>query len=102
MRKKHKELIEYIATQFGSEAQKNQLVEEMSELTQIICKMNRMKNKGQALASDITMESLKEHYIEELADVNIVLQQLIFLVGEDQVNKMMDKKLERTISRIIA
>ena len=55
-----------IAQHYGLEGQKNQLIEEMAELTQAICKMNR---------------GLESNMIEELADVRLVLDQVVFLLG---------------------
>ena len=95
-----KDAIEKIADKFGIESRKNQLVEEMSELTQVICKINRVKANELALAPGLDQKSLEESLIEEIADVNIVLQQLIYLVGENRVERVMEEKIDRTISRM--
>lgn len=74
-----------IATHYGLEHQKRKLVEEMAELTQDI-----MKEK------DI---------VEELVDVEIVLEQLKFLLmGNDEVKEyytnMREYKIERQLERM--
>lgn len=74
-----------IATHYGLEHQKRKLVEEMAELTQDI-----MKGK------DI---------VEELIDVEIVLEQLKFLLMEDDEVKegytdMREFKIERQLERM--
>ena len=74
-----------IATHYGLEHQKRKLVEEMAELTQDI-----MKGK------DI---------VEELVDVEIVLEQLKFLLMEDDEVKekytnMREFKIERQLERM--
>lgn len=75
-----------IAQHYGLEGQKNQLIEEMAELTQAICKMNR---------------GLESNMIEELADVRLVLDQVIFLLGcSAEVQEVENQKIERTLERI--
>ena len=97
----YKDKIDELAYEFGLEPQKNQLVEEMAELTQVICKINRLKvPKGVPVAPGIDLRTLEEAFIEELADVNIVLQQCIRLVGQKEVERVMMEKIDRTFSRM--
>lgn len=75
-----------IATHYGLEHQKMKLVEEMAELTQDV-----MKGK------DI---------VEELVDVEIVLEQLKFLLTKDDKVKekctnMREFKIERQLERMM-
>ena len=60
------------------------LIEEMSELTQAILKY------------DITSDKL----LEEVADVQIMLNQYKLLINSDKLDKMIDFKLDRTILRL--
>ena len=92
--------IDELALGFGLESQKNQLVEEMAELTQVICKMNRLKDSKGVVAPGIELSTLEEDFIEELADVNIVVQQCIRLVGQKEVERVMMEKIDRTFNRI--
>lgn len=74
-----------IATHYGLEHQKRKLVEEMAELTKDIMK-----------GDDI---------VEELVDVEIVLEQLKFLLMEDDEVKegytdMREFKIERQLERM--
>ena len=88
-----------IANYYGLTAQENQLIEEMAELTQAICKMNRINGIGQQVAGYAS--NYFENLIEELADVKLILDEVIFLLGSDeQVNKIVNEKIERTIKRI--
>lgn len=74
--------IRNIAKHFGLEMQKGKTVEECNELIQAI------KNED------------FENTIEEIADVWIMLQQLIYLYGiEDNVNEVIEQKIQRTINR---
>ena len=71
-----------IAEFFGIKTQTNQLIEEMSELMQAFCKENR---------------GIKANVIEELADVKLVLAQLIYLLDcEEEVKQVEKSKIERT------
>lgn len=76
-------LLEIIAF-YGNEKQKLKAIEEMSELTKAICKDDR------------------ENIIEELADVKIMIAQLmlIYNIDVEEVFKVMDAKVERTMNRI--
>ena len=90
-----------IAEHFGLEGQKNQLIEEMAELTQALTKWNRKCGLGQPVASEWSVKALEEHIFEELADVKLVLDQVIHLMEcEDQVQQVMKQKIERTFERI--
>lgn len=86
-----------IAYHYGLDAQEQQLIEEMAELTQAICKRKRVKANVDAEKTKTVMDN----YIEELADVSLVLWQVISLLGvENLVNAMIDYKTKRTIERI--
>ena len=76
-------LLEIIAF-YGYDKQKLKAIEEMSELTKAICKDDR------------------ENIIEELADVKIMIAQLmlIYNIDVEEVFKVMDAKVERTMNRI--
>ncbi len=87
-----------IATYFGLKNQCNKLIEEMAELTQAICKIRGRKYKD---TSDDEKIAFIDHQLEEMADVKLVLEQLIFLLDcEQDVQKIMNQKIERTIQRI--
>lgn len=77
---------------FGETAQIDMAVEEMAELTKAICKAKR----AQAGAE---MGAAVENVVEEIADVQIMLDQLrlIFACSTDEVE---EDKLRRLLSRI--
>lgn len=94
-----KDLIE-IADKLGYEEQSMQLIEEMAELTQAISKYRRYNDTEDLL-----------NLIEELADVNIVLEQVIYLLSrkvKDEINDdilkffnhNVDYKIDRVKKRI--
>ena len=97
---KHKKDLIEIADKLGYEEQSMQLIEEMAELIQAINKYRRYDDIEKLL-----------NLIEELADVNIVLEQVIYLLSKkikDETNDDLLKhfnddvkyKINRTKKRI--
>lgn len=77
-----------IANHYGREHQVLIAIEEMSELTKELCKYFRRYDR-------------KKEIVEEVADAQIMLEQLIELFGiEGDVDKMIDYKLNRQIRRM--
>ena len=93
------EKIKIIAEHYGYEAQSRQCIEEMAELMQAINKLWRSIGHGQ-----LTEKSFKEcleNLTEEMADVQIMLWQMEYLLLSGQeVNQMIEKKLDRQLKRI--
>lgn len=84
--------IAYIAGFYGLETQLVQTAEECAELAQAALKFRK------ALPDDAVA---REHLIEEMADVMIMLEQLNFLEAcEDKLREMIERKLDRQIGRI--
>jgi NTP pyrophosphatase (non-canonical NTP hydrolase) len=82
--------LQSIAKHYGIESQIRQSIEEMAELTQALCK--QIKNKCSQPSLNV---------IEELADVSIMIGQLIYLFGcGDQVENVMKIKLNRQLERV--
>ena len=77
-----KDLIE-IANKLGYEEQSMQLIEEMAELTQAINEYRRYNDTEELL-----------NLIEELCDVNIVLEQVIYLLSKKIKDEMNDDLLK--------
>ena len=77
-----------IANHYGREHQVLIAIEEMSELTKELCKYFRRYDR-------------KKEIIEEVADAQIMLEQLIELFGiNNEVDRMIDYKLNRQIMRM--
>lgn len=74
---------------YGEKAQKLMAIEEMSELTKEICK-------------DFRGLLDREHLIEEMADVLIMLDQMLLLykISGEEVGLMRIKKVERLKERL--
>lgn len=78
-----------IAEHYGLRVQMRQLIEEMAELTQVICKSERYD-----------LETVRDHLVEEVVDVDIVLSQVKYLLGDSAFEKIRSEKIERQLKRI--
>lgn len=97
--------IKEIAEHYGYDAQSRQCIEEMAELTKALNKFWR-KNLlcGQMKLTPELVERLKDtpeykDVLEEVADVEIMLKQILYLLDID-ISEMVDFKLQRQIERI--
>lgn len=80
--------IKIVADHYGFTSQANMLTEEAAEFTVAVNKLRR----GYANAY--------KHIKEEVADVLVVANQLRYLLGADEIDRIIDGKLERQIERI--
>ena len=74
---------------YGVDAQDDIAIEEMAELTKAIIKNRRYRNF-------VTLENL----YEELADVSIMLEQIMMSLDKDRVQVYINQKLERLNERL--
>lgn len=80
---REKEIYQIVLKSFGSEHQKKKLFSEIAELMQAICHTDEGKDT-------------KEHIAEEIADVRIMLEQMVFLYGiHGEVERQHRIKVER-------
>ncbi len=104
MDKEIKESIKKIADTYGYDAQSRQCIEEMAELTKAINKFWRkilMCGKRDVVKYDDTLLFSEEqnNIVEEMADVQIMLWQLEYLLNAD-TSIIIQQKLDRQIQRI--
>lgn len=78
-----------IANHYGLRRQLWQTVEETAELTQVICKTGRYD-----------MDTVRDHLVEEVADVSIMIDQLVYLLGDNMIAKIREEKIKRQLERI--
>lgn len=78
-----------IAEHYGLRVQMRQLIEEMAELTQVICKAERYD-----------LDTVREHLVEEVADVEVVLEQVVYLLGDNRIEQIRAEKIARQKRRI--
>lgn len=97
----YEEKIELIADHYGYESQSRQLIEEMAELTSAINHFWRKELQcGKLNPSALNIGPAYDHVLEELGDVVICVDQLIYLLNaEAEVGKHMTKKLKRQMER---
>lgn len=67
-------LLDRAITAYGAPAQMDMAVEEMAELTKALCKVKRVSCAAEAKA-------VLENVVEEMADVQIMLDQLRIILG---------------------
>lgn len=67
--------------------------EEMAELTQAYCKYRRLKN-GEVCRK--SMQEVRENIAEELADVYITMDQVLYLLDIEDWSSFMCKLKEKT------
>lgn len=95
-----------IADHFGLSTQLEKLREEMRECEESsrIYQSNLELNPDpQTMTPDEHIDRATErlHLIEELADVKLMLDQIVYLIhGESDFKKMYQHKIERTLKRI--
>lgn len=79
------------STMWGKDAQVNMCIEEMAELTKALCKARRYKKP----------DSWLNQIYEEIADVTIMLEQMIHIYdGEEVVEWKIDEKMKRLSKEI--
>ena len=78
-----------IANHYGYTAQSDKIIEENAELTQAILKLRWGYSP-----------ELLEHVKEEVADVLIMSRQLRVMLGAEDIDRIINQKLDRQIERI--
>lgn len=92
-REQRQEILATAIKTWGEPAQIDMAVEEMAELTKALCKVKRAQ-AGPELAAAI------ENAVEEVADVQIMLDQLRIMLGQTGAD-VEDAKLRRLESRLM-
>ena len=90
------------AEHYGYVAQSNQLIEECAELIQAVSKYRRaVERVGEPVSEDKKAIAL-DNLIEEIADVEIMLEQIKYLLNipEDDLLAYKQFKIDRTKERI--
>ena len=98
-----------IAKYFGVEIQEEKLMEECSELIQAVAKLHGkllqiakdQTNDKEAEYDKLELDDLVGNVVEEMADVQILIQQIAFLYeAEAELDYDIEYKINRTINRI--
>ena len=90
-----------IAEHYGYDAQSNQLVEECAELIQAVNKYRRATT-GTGIAVTDKGKIALDNLVEEIADVEIMLEQIKYLlqIPEEDIQGVKIYKINRTKERI--
>ena len=88
-----KEYYDLFLKEWGLESQYNQVLEEMAELTQAICKLHRPDKQN--IKADV-----EEDVKSEIADVLNCVEQMEHIFGYEEIEVLRDYKLKRTVERM--
>lgn len=88
-------ILEAAVEHYGADRQEDVLIEEMSELMKALLKLRRA---ALACMDEETLEHLEGHVEEEMADVQIMLNQMVLIHGD--FNSYEITKLERLAERL--
>lgn len=77
---------------WGYDAQALMCIEEMSELTKALCKYDRYGKEN-------APKEVKDNVLEEIADVLNCVDQMKMVFGEEEIEKIRDEKIKRTLSK---
>jgi hypothetical protein len=95
--------LKIIAEHYGIENQSIQLMEEMAELTIALNKYRRSsKNEHQTISESIDEQFIVAQIMEEICDVEIVLEQIKYLLNHssNDIEIWKQRKIERQLERI--
>ena len=86
-----------IITHYGLENQKRKFVEEVYELLDALAELNY-----NSMHFSNNLQRMIEHLTEEIADVQVVLEQikLYWSIDPDDIKRVMDYKINRTLGGI--
>lgn len=83
---------------WGQESQERMAIEEMSELTKELCKKIRLMRDDFAEMNDERLKETINHCKEEIADVLNMTEQLEIYFGEEEIEKIREEKMRRTLN----
>ena len=75
-------------------------IEELAELTQVICKLKRLTNQDKALRKE--EHQIFEDLKEELSDVYLLLEQIKILgkISDYEIERRISEKIRRTFEKV--
>ena len=82
---------------WGEESQERMAIEEMSELIKELCKKIRLEKDDFAEKDDKKLKKTIESIKEEIADVLNMAEQLEVYYGIEEIEKIREEKIERTL-----
>ena len=75
-------------------------IEELAELTQVICKLKRLTNQDKTLRKE--EQQIFEELKEELSDVYLVLEQIKIIndINDYEIERRISEKIKRTFEKV--
>ena len=75
-------------------------IEELSELSQVICKLKRLTNQDKTLRKE--PKQIFEDLKEELSDVYLLLEQIKILtsINDYEIERRISEKIKRTFEKV--
>ena len=75
-------------------------IEELAELTQVICKLKRLTNQDKTLRKE--EHQIFEDLKEELSDVYLLLEQIKILgkINDYEIERRISEKIRRTFEKV--
>ena len=75
-------------------------IEELAELTQVICKLKRLTNQDKTLTKE--EQQIFEELKEELSDVYLLLEQIKILgkINDYEIERRISEKIRRTFEKV--
>ena len=75
-------------------------IEELAELTQVICKLKRLTNQDKTLRKE--EQQIFEELKEELSDVYLLLEQIKILTqtNDYEIERRINEKIRRTFEKV--
>ena len=75
-------------------------IEELAELTQVICKLKRLTNQDKTLRKE--EHQIFEELKEELSDVYLLLEQLKIIanINDYEIERRISEKIKRTFEKV--
>ena len=75
-------------------------IEELAELTQVICKLKRLTNQDKTLRKE--EHQIFEDLKEELSDVYLLLEQLKIIanINDYEIERRISEKIRRTFEKV--
>ena len=75
-------------------------IEELAELTQVICKLKRLTNQDKTLRKE--EQQIFEELKEELSDVYLLLEQIKILgkIHDYEIERRISEKIRRTFEKV--
>lgn len=94
MRENERAIMQRAINTYGTQAQCDVAIEEMAELTKALMKIRRVADDYEKVPAAL------DNVIEEIADVEIMIDQLKIMYGEPRVDAVRKQKLVRLESRL--